>query len=210
MTTESQQIRKCFLSKRASLPLTTQQQASAKALLHWQSSRLPVARTIAAFWSVKGELPTQPLLDWLLENRKSTLLPKLCPEVKGSLYFAEYNNSTPLITDRYGIPSPDVPPNQAFPIEKIDIIIMPLVATDTKGNRIGMGKGYYDKTLSSIRDTRPAPLLIGWCYSWQVLENELKPAPWDIPIDGIITEKGGQWFNSKSINTYLDNINESL
>ena len=77
---------------------------------------------------------------------------------------------------------------------ELDVIICPLVAVDTNGNRMGMGGGFYDTTLgNSHRSGAKNPLKIGWCYDFQVVE-QLQRQSWDVPLDGLITPSGIRWF----------------
>ena len=70
------------------------------------------------------------------------------------------------------------------------MLLIPLVAYDQFGNRLGMGAGYYDRHLEPLRDVR-TPLRIGIAYSLQELER-IKKNDWDIPLHGVINENG--WF----------------
>jgi 5-formyltetrahydrofolate cyclo-ligase len=73
----------------------------------------------------------------------------------------------------------------------LDVILMPLVAFDGQGNRLGMGAGYYDRTLAFLRHRRHwrKPRIIGLAYEFQRMPA-LPAEPWDVPLDGIITEAG--------------------
>ena len=73
--------------------------------------------------------------------------------------------------------------------QNIDIILMPLVAFDTNGNRIGSGAGYYDRTFSFLRDkNRASPYLIGLAFELQKI-SQIVADPWDVPLNLIVTEK---------------------
>jgi 5-formyltetrahydrofolate cyclo-ligase len=63
-----------------------------------------------------------------------------------------------------------------------DLLLIPLVAVDRSGNRIGMGKGHYDRALPGLRSAGARIIGIGWPF--QLLEDELEPDPWDVPLDG--------------------------
>lgn len=95
-----------------------------------------------------------------------------------------------LITNRFGIDEPDTPLHQTTRSYGLDLVLMPLVAFDIEGNRLGMGKGYYDRTLKFLHLRRHwrKPRLVGIAYELQKFEQLPKQA-WDIPLDAIVTEK---------------------
>lgn len=195
-------IRTLFKKKRAALSTREQEDAANAALAHWQAQmRLTSATRIGLFWSVNGELPTQGLISHCLKQGQQIFLPKTDKAHPGKLLFGEYHADSIMKTDRFGIPSPCYPDDSAVNPETFDVIVMPLVAADLLGNRIGMGAGYYDRTLACLHcsqelsDKRKGPVLVGWCYEWQVLTTPLRPERWDIPLHGLITDKQVKWFH---------------
>jgi len=91
--------------------------------------------------------------------------------------------------NRYGIFEPQF--TNPRPIAGFDMLMMPLVAYDRRGNRLGMGSGYYDRHLEALRDTR-IPQRIGIAYSLQQMD-QVDNDNWDIPLHGVVNEHG--WFN---------------
>ena len=73
-----------------------------------------------------------------------------------------------------------------------DLILMPLVAIDAAGNRIGMGKGHYDRALPGLRAA--GARLIGCGWSFQRIEDVITPDPWDVPLDGFASPDGLEMF----------------
>ena len=73
-----------------------------------------------------------------------------------------------------------------------DLILMPLVAIDSAGNRIGMGKGHYDRALPGLREA--GARLIGCGWDFQRIDDRLAPDPWDIPLDGFASPEGLEMF----------------
>ncbi|HID00312.1 MAG TPA: 5-formyltetrahydrofolate cyclo-ligase [Piscirickettsiaceae bacterium] len=73
----------------------------------------------------------------------------------------------------------------------IRLVITPLVAFDANGSRLGMGGGFYDRTFACKRNGRHKPLLIGWAHACQEVAH-LPRQPWDVPLDGVITEAGAR------------------
>lgn len=79
-------------------------------------------------------------------------------------------------------------------VYQLDVLFCPLVAVDSLGVRMGMGGGYYDTTLAKTYRLRlPKPLLVGWCYDFQLVQS-LTKQPWDVPMHAVITPNGLHWF----------------
>ncbi|MEE2768510.1 MAG: 5-formyltetrahydrofolate cyclo-ligase [Actinomycetota bacterium] len=92
----------------------------------------------------------------------------------------------PLAPGPFGIRQP-VTGRPVDPID-LDVVLVPLVAVDPSGNRVGHGAGYYDRTFA-FRQGSSRPILIGLAHHFQLVEH-LQPNPWDIPLDLIVTEIG--------------------
>ncbi len=116
-------------------------------------------------------------------------LPVLSP-LKNSLYFAPFTPDSQLSRNRFGICEPDCSPAQWLRAQQLDVILLPLVAFDDAGNRLGMGGGFYDRTLAFLqhRQHRRKPALIGLAHEIQHSER-LATESWDIPLDAIATEQ---------------------
>lgn len=96
-----------------------------------------------------------------------------------------------MVTNRFGIAEPSLRfgarrPNR-LPAWALDTLIVPLVGFDQEANRMGMGGGFYDRTLSFMRYRRPAPALIGVAHACQQVAH-LPVEPWDIPLTTIATD----------------------
>ena len=151
------------------------------------SLRLRRARRVACYLSNDGEMELGPVMDFLRANGRQVLLPALhC----GELWFLPYDRDTSLAPNRFGIPEPAVAGHARCRARHLDLVLMPLVAFDKSGNRLGMGGGFYDRTFSYLRNRTfwKKPLLIGIAYEFQCLEA-LPPRPWDVPLHGVATEK---------------------
>lgn len=139
---------------------------------------------IAAYLPFDGEVDLRPLI---ARHSNRFWLPVI--QRNGSLRFrsarALPSNHRHGARNRYGIVEPR--PSTIKTAGGMDIILLPLVGFDRQGHRLGMGAGFYDKTLSTLR--RPRPLLIGIAFACQQV-NQLPHDPWDIPLDAIITEYG--------------------
>jgi len=135
------------------------------------------AKTVLFYYSHNGEVDTLGLMrKWMKEKR--FLLPRLTSD--DSFLALSVSSLDELELNRYGIPEPAMQDDES---PKPDLIIVPGAAFDRKGNRIGMGKGYYDRFLSGQRGVPKVAL----AYSEQILDSVPKE-PYDEPIDMIITE----------------------
>lgn len=96
---------------------------------------------IAIYVSVREELSTREMIKRLLTTKKRVFVPACKGD--GEMIFAEINREIEWINGKYGIPEPKI----GKPEKDFDVIFVPLVAFDENGNRIGRGKGYYDRFL---------------------------------------------------------------
>ena len=158
----------------------------------------PAARNasrIAAFVAVDAELDPGPFIAAAREAGRQIFLPVLGPR-PGRLDFVRAEAGTPLFPNRYGIPEPG--PGQTIGAQFLDLVLVPLVGFDEAGNRLGMGAGYYDRTFAFRRGRRHwfGPTLIGYAYECQRVDA-LPEMPWDVPLDGVVTEEGVQMFSRR-------------
>lgn len=146
---------------------------------------------IAFYLPNDGEIDLTPLIRRAWQMGKQCYLPALSPRHHNRLWFAPFSQNSTLILNRFGIPEPESNWRQMRSVRTLDLIITPLVAFDSQGNRLGMGGGYYDRTLAylSQRTAWRKPRLLGAAYAFQQVEK-LPHQPWDVPLDGIATEQG--------------------
>lgn len=128
--------------------------------------------------------------------RRRTLLPALHGR---RLLFLPYRPGTPLVCNRFGIPEPALSADAACSLQGLGLVLMPLVAFDDQGNRLGMGGGYYDRTFAYLRGRRHwrVPPLVGVAYECQRL-SALPTRTWDIPLRGVVTERGLHVFDERA------------
>lgn len=183
-------LRQVFLFKRMQLPLEEQQQKS-KQLIQAIApcSQFFASKKIAAYWPTKGEINPLSLVEQAYKLGKQCYLPSLLIAQR-KLQFLEYQPGDLLASSTLGIPEPDPLKNSTIDAINLDIILIPLVAFDKAGHRLGMGSGYYDRTFAFVKDPAitPKPYLLGVAYDWQEVET-LATDPWDVPLNGIVTEK---------------------
>lgn len=148
------------------------------------------SHAIAGYLARQGEIDPAPLLKRALAMHKQVYLPVLHSLEGYHLWFAPYCPGDPLRPNRFGIPEPVCPLRRMRRAQNLDLIIAPLLAFDRLGQRLGMGGGFYDRTLAFRLRRRlwKRPHVIGLGYSFQ--EVDVIPSrPWDVPLDGIVTER---------------------
>ena len=183
-------IRKQLRSQRRSLSAEQQYILSEKitAILSVQPFFLR-AKRVGIYLANDGEIDPSTIVDICLKSSKKCFLPVIHPLKINRLHFARYRQNSRLIANRFGILEPSLRSAKMVPPWSLDLILMPLVGFDRRGNRLGMGGGFYDRTLAfTARSQHPAPRLVGLAYSFQELES-ISPQRWDIPVDHIITEQ---------------------
>ncbi|WP_340609435.1 5-formyltetrahydrofolate cyclo-ligase [Xenorhabdus bharatensis] len=149
------------------------------------------AKKIALYLSFDGELDTRPLIQQLWQQNKQVYLPVLHPFSRNHLLFLRYQPDTPLIRNQFRIEEPPLDIRQVLPVSELDVMFIPLVAFDRSGQRLGMGGGFYDRTLAKWQQQHFYP--IGLAHNFQLVDS-LPSASWDIPLPEIITpEKTWHW-----------------
>ncbi len=184
----TQPIRQVLLAKRRQLSFSQRLLASAS-LCGYIASTAWFQRSdrIGFYLPTRGEIDPSPLLERAFTMGKACYLPICHPLKNQPLWFVRYRSDEPLIHNRYGILEPYL--NRNYPCKPfaLDIVITPLVGFDERGNRLGSGKGYYDKTFAYLRYRlhHQKPELVGLAYSLQQTPL-LTPQPWDIPLKRIV------------------------
>ncbi|SHO57142.1 5-formyltetrahydrofolate cyclo-ligase [Vibrio quintilis] len=164
------------------------QQNAAHQLIH-QCRQLPeveASQHIALYLSSDGELDTQLIIQWLWQQEKSVYLPVIHPVSPGHLLFLKYDNETQMVANRYGIQEPRLKKDDVLPVQYLDLIFTPLVGFDATGQRLGMGGGYYDRTLADWKKVKQNPTMVGLAHDCQYVD-QLPVASWDIPLPKIVT-----------------------
>lgn len=149
------------------------------------------SQRIAGFIASDGEPSLEPLMHIAWRLRKHWYLPIIGLPSINRLWFAPYAENDDLVANRFGISEPAVHLCHTPKAQALDLILMPLVAFDPTGNRLGMGKGYYDRTLQFLHRRRHwcKPRLIGIAHDFQCVDA-LPFQDWDVPLDAIVTEQG--------------------
>jgi 5-formyltetrahydrofolate cyclo-ligase len=183
-----QQLRRDMRSRRQDLTLAEQHAASDR-LARNLSSLLVIrrARRIGVYLATDGELDPLPAL-LASDNPPRTLyLPVLPKHADAVLHFAPWTPGESLIPNRYEIGEPALWRRRLTPLWSLDVLLMPLVAFDPAGNRLGMGGGFYDRALATLARQPKRPHLLGVAHAFQKVDS-LPAAPWDQPLDMVITD----------------------
>jgi 5-formyltetrahydrofolate cyclo-ligase len=142
---------------------------------------------LLSFLSMPREIATGGMIRAAREAGRSVAVPRI---EAGDIRFLVMPPDSPLPPrDRWGIPVPDTAWPALEPARAGRILVAaPGLAFDRKGNRLGRGKGYYDRFLSRARESGAHCLVIGICFSEQLVE-EVPHTETDQPVDGVVTEK---------------------
>lgn len=169
-----------------------QQKAAARRLYRRlvTTSLFRFSRRIAFTMAADGEIDPALLLAAAQVRGKECYLPVLNPIDPPRLRFKRWQRGDKLRSNRYGIAEPRH--GRYCPPRALSLVLMPLVGFDANGNRLGMGKGYYDRTFAFRRRSVAArPLLLGLAHECQRVDR-LQAEAWDLPLDGVVTD--GAWY----------------
>ena len=178
------QLRQQIRKTRAHLTALQQQQAEdsitqqALALIEERN-----AQHIALYISFDGEISTDKLIKILWAQGKQVYLPVLHPFNPNHLLFLRYLPDTPMLKNKFGIWEPKFNVQNVLPLDELDILFTPLVAFDKQGNRLGMGGGFYDRTLQNWQNSSFIP--VGLAHQCQQVE-QLPTEAWDVPLHQIL------------------------
>lgn len=182
---QRQLLRKEIRRRRNALSPNEQQLAARR--IHerlFEHPRMLTARRVSLFLSFDGEINTRPLIETLWQQGKEVYLPVIHPFSKGHLLFLRYEKGSAMTHHPFGIQEPKLDVRRVLPVSQLDVIVTPMVAFDAQGNRLGMGGGYYDRTLKNWRKDGSYP--IGIAHDCQQVEG-LTHESWDVPLPEILT-----------------------
>jgi len=144
----------------------------------------PDLEVIALFASLPGEVETGPVIEICWRAGKRVLLPRVLET--GGLEFATCAPGEPLVLGSFGVREP-CEDAIVTPISEADQVLVPGVAFDRRGGRLGRGRGYYDRALAGLQGRTSRPLLTGVGFAFQVVED-VPVTPLDVHLDEILTE----------------------
>lgn len=164
--------------------------------LLWHLPEVRHCRHIAVYLSVNGEMDTRQVITTLWQRQLRCYLPRLGNGHRPAMSFAPYHKHSRLTKNRFDINEPMTERRELRDGRHLDLVLVPLVAFDKRGNRLGMGGGFYDRTFSWRRHRRNRrPLLIGLAYEFQH-QGWLPSRPWDVPLDMVVTDRKVRRFHN--------------
>lgn len=186
MSKQTLQLRKNLRTQRRQLS-TFQQRHSEQAAFNQlrKSSQFRTAKKVGIYLDGFGELRTHKIIEYCFQQHKQVYLPIICNMnkilvwVKTSKY--QYRNKR-FVMHKLGMLEPMC--NRGLHVSHLDILLMPLLACDQVGTRMGMGGGFYDRTLASAPYQ---PYRLGLAHDFQLLNTKLHRNPWDQALDALIT-----------------------
>ncbi len=141
-------------------------------------------KVVAVYWPKGRELDTHVLIDKLIDNGVTVVLPVVEKDAR-IMKFARYTHDTTMVSGPYDIGQPEIGNTTEW--FDPDVLIIPLLAFDRRGSRLGYGGGYYDATLSGLKNTKDIQC-IGLGYAKQACLFNLPSEEHDIKMDWVITE----------------------
>ena len=180
-----EQLRQQFRSRRRVLTAATRIHGAERVAQHLLA--LPFAPTsgrVAGYWAMEGEIA---LHAWQIQLPSGCVycLPVL--HADRCLRFAPWRPGQPLVSNRFGIPEPDVDHDSLIDARDMALVVVPLVAFDDHGRRLGMGGGWYDRSFA-FRQHQPAPpWLVGAAFADQQT-GMIEAEDWDVALDAVCTD----------------------
>jgi 5-formyltetrahydrofolate cyclo-ligase len=163
------------------------------------TSLLRPGRRVAVYFAYGHEADLRYVIEVARRRGCLLYLPVITNFRHSRMRFVRYRIDSVMRVNRYGIAEPDPRHAEVVPVRRLDLVLLPLVAFDERGWRLGSGAGFYDRSLHHLREGRRwrRPRLIGVAYECQRVAR-LQPDRWDVPLDGIVTERGLQRFDRKA------------
>ncbi len=159
-------------------------------------------RHVAFYLSNDGEIDPGEAMRLAAAAGTCCYLPVVPPKGARVLRFAPVHADSRFRPNRFGIPEPVVEPGALRHAAQLDTVLLPLVGFDAVGNRLGMGGGFYDATLAARAARRHfrRPRVLGLAHQCQQVPA-IDAEPWDIPLDGIATDRSLLVFGGSSAAT---------
>ena len=182
--------------RKARRALTGSQQQQAARGLYRQLAQHPLfrrARHISLYLPTDGEIDPRLLLRAAQRRGKATYLPVLSAWPRTKMVFQRIRPGEKLLPNRFRILEPQVNPARQRKVWALDLVLLPLVGFDEEGGRLGMGGGFYDRSLAYLerRKSWRKPTLMGLAHECQKV-GKLAQASWDVPLQGTVTDR--QWY----------------
>lgn len=189
---EKRKLREAMLNRRSQIPHASVAAAGQSVALHFYDHPiLAFMPSFAGYMAIRSEIDVLPIFDTMARFNKLTALPAVMPQK--NLIFRRWKRGEPLVRHpSLHVEEPPATHESMIPA----LILVPLLAFDADGYRLGYGAGYYDRTIEAMRGFETPPLFIGVAYSMQEVPRIPTEAT-DQPLDGILTELGVSMFRSR-------------
>ena len=183
---QNRELRTLLKKKRRALNSTMQKKIEVQ-ILHQmiQQPKFYHAKKIGIYLHAFGEVQTQKLIEYCFKQGKNVFLPMIC-NMSLKLVWIQITQhqyrSKRFAMHRLGMLEPMK--SRGFHVSALDFLILPLLACDQLGTRMGMGAGFYDRTLATAPKR---PYRVGIAHDFQLLSEPLQRNAWDQPLDMLIT-----------------------
>lgn len=177
-------LRKELMDRRSSISDEYRAELNAKALENFlNSEEYANSKDIFVFVSFGDEIDTHELIKMMLKDNKNVYIP-VTYSGSAKMKLSRLTSFDDLEPGHYGILSPKPGCEEFVDHNIVDLVVVPGLAFDRRGHRVGYGAGYYDKFFADLSTT---PKKIGFAYDFQILDS-LPDDEHDVPVDKIITE----------------------
>ncbi len=183
MTADKPALRAAFIARRAALFAA---QPLAGLTLAAQLPRLcPRPGVVAGYWPMRSEIDPRPLMTRFVRAGWRVALPVTPARgIEAPLDFRLWTEGAEMATHAFGMREPNVGAEAVRP----EVVLVPLLAFDTAGHRLGYGAGHYDRTLQRLR-AGGRVRVIGLAFAGQEEDEPLPKGPEDQPLDAVLTER---------------------
>lgn len=186
--------------RKARRALTPSEQRRAALGLYRQLAQHPLfrrAKHISLYLPTDGEIDPRLLLRAAQRRGKATYLPVLSAWPRTKMVFQRVRPGEKLLPNRFRILEPRVNISRQRKVWALDLVLLPLVGFDDAGGRLGMGGGFYDRSLAYLarRQSWRKPTLLGLAHECQKVDRLIQ-ASWDVPLAGTVTDK--HWYSAKT------------
>jgi 5-formyltetrahydrofolate cyclo-ligase len=186
---EKRDVRRTLLERRAAVPPDERARLDRAAQLALIGSEpFRQARLIMLYQAFRGEVATELIAGAAVAGGRGLALPRVQKDPR-KLFLHQYSGDpATLVRGAYGI----CEPGSDWPLVEpaaVDLVVVPGLAFDRAGGRLGYGGGYYDRLLPEIRAANPGAVLVGLAYGFQLVD-ELPKGPHDMPVDALATDIG--------------------
>lgn len=179
-----QEIRKIYKEKRKNLTAVERNKLDDLLLIQLQKAKIPFIHTLLSFWPIaeNNEPDTHPITDFLeFKNQGLVIAYPRTDMILDEMIAVIVNHETDFFKNEYNIFEPAE--GEVLPADEIDMILIPLLAVDAKGFRVGYGKGFYDKYLTECKKDC---IKVGISY-FDPIDEITDKAEFDVPLDLCIT-----------------------